>query len=176
MTKTGDVFKSNYLQASDLGDRQWTLVISHYEIEEMNSRQTGRKQEKPVLFFRGVKKGLVLNKTNTKTIEHVYGDELDDWIGRSVTLYPRMVDFGGEEVLGIRVRIPTQGQATVPAHRQPQPAFASGLPDAPLGGDPAPAPRQPAATHPGYDERNPPPLGETSAQRRRDDMDDEIPF
>jgi len=169
MTKTSDVFKSDYLQATDLRDRQVTLIISHYEVEEMGGRDR-RKQEKPVLYFQKVRKGLVLNRTNTRTIEHVYGDEMDDWIGKPIVLYPRMVDFGGEEVLGIRVRIPSAGQSTAPRHVQPRDEFASGLP-----GTSAPAPRQPAATHPAYTERNPPPLGETTAQQR-DDMDDEIPF
>lgn len=170
--KTSEVFKSDYLQAADLRDRQVTLIISHYEVEEMGGRDR-RKQEKPVLFFQRVRKGLVLNRTNTKTIEAAYGDEMDDWIGKPIIIYPRMVDFGGEEVLGIRVRIPSRGQSTAPAHVQARPAadeFASGLPDAP-----GPAPRRPAAEHQ-YTERNPPPLGEKRPQPYRDDMDDEIPF
>ncbi|HEX8836771.1 MAG TPA: hypothetical protein VF748_07540 [Candidatus Acidoferrum sp.] len=179
--KTSDAFPSNYLKASDLGNQHWTLTIDDIRQEELQSND-GRKQKKPVLYFRRTKKGLVLNVTNSRTIEHSYGDEMDDWIGRDITLFVREVEARGETVNAIRVRVPQPGQSTVPAHLQPRPEtapsrFASGLPD-----EPGPGPRRPAAEHPrpgefqgmppsGYSERNPPPH-----PGRRDDMDDEIPF
>jgi hypothetical protein len=62
--------------------------------------------EKPVLYFSGEKKGLMLNKTNAKRITHLYGEESEDWIGKEIVLYPDMTDLRGEPVETIRVRGP----------------------------------------------------------------------
>ncbi|HEX8837468.1 MAG TPA: hypothetical protein VF748_11070 [Candidatus Acidoferrum sp.] len=176
--KTSDAFPSNYLKASDLSDRTWTLTIDNYEMAELQAND-GRKQTKPVLYFRRVKKGLVLNVTNARTIEAAYGDEMDDWVGQEIVLYTRIVEARGEEVNAIRVRIPQPGQSTAPSHRQPRPApapgFTSGLPGQEAQDAPQPGPRKPAAEHPApqYSERNPPPHPGVAG---RHDMDDEIPF
>jgi hypothetical protein len=174
--KTSEAFPSRYLKAADLGDRQWELIIDEYQMEDLQG-QDGPKQTKPVLYFRRGKKGLVLNMTNARTISAVYGDEMDDWIGKPLILFTRIVEARGEEVNAIRVRVPQPGQSTAPSHHQPRPApspgFTSGLP----GKEAQPAPRKPAAEHDGqtpvYTEANPPP---NTGQGYRDDMDDQIPF
>ena len=61
---------------------------------------------KPVLFFAGKNKGVVLNKTNATNIAFAYGDETDDWLGKEVILYEAMVDFQGRSVPAIRIRAP----------------------------------------------------------------------
>jgi hypothetical protein len=176
--KTSDAFPSNYLKAADIGDQHWRVTIDDIRQEELQS-QDGRKQTKPVLYFRRIKKGLVLNITNSRTIEHVYGDEMDDWIGKEITLYTRIVEARGEEVNAIRVRIPQPGQSTAPSHHQPRPApepgYQSGMPAREGEFQAAPAPRRPAAE---YTERNPPPHPgtEPAPGRYRTDMDDDIPF
>jgi len=190
--KTSDAFPSNYLKAADIGDRQITLTIDDIKQEELSNPQTNQRQMKPVVYFRRVKKGLVLNVTNSRVIEHVYGEEMDDWIGKDITLFTREVEARGETVWAIRVRVPSRSQSTAPSYVQPRgPAaaaeasrFASGLPD-----EPTPAPRRPAAEHPphqgeAFTERNPPPhpgpqgndFGTPGRQQYRHDMDDEIPF
>jgi hypothetical protein len=176
--KTSEAFPSNYLKASDIGTETWRVTIDDIKVEELSNPQTNQRQEKPVLYFRRIKKGLVLNVTNSRAIEAVYGDEMDDWIGKEIRLFTREVEARGETVQAIRVRVPKPGESTAPSHRQPRPApaaepsrFASGLAE-----EPRPAPRKPAAEHPGqYDERNPPPHPGPGQQYDRE-MDDEIPF
>lgn len=175
--KTSDAFPSNYLKAADLSDRQWTMTIDNYQLEELQSND-GRKQKKPVLYFRRSKKGLVLNVTNSRTIEAAYGDEMDAWIGKDIILFSRIVEARGEEVLAIRVRIPQVGQSTSPSHHQQRPGpeepggFVSGLPASGIGAEPKTG-RPVGGMGSRYTEANPPP---NTGQGYRADMDDEIPF
>src|SRR5262252_503285 len=117
--KTSEAFPSNYLKAADIGNRQITVTIDDIQQEELQSPD-GKKQRKPVLYFRRIKKGLVLNVTNARTIEHVYGDEMDDWIGKELVLFAREVEARGETMLAIRVRIPSASASTAPSHVQPR--------------------------------------------------------
>jgi hypothetical protein len=57
------------------------------------------------LHFQGKEKGMVLNKTNANKIAEMFGDDTDQWSGESITLYEAMVDFKGQTVPAIRVRI-----------------------------------------------------------------------
>ena len=94
-------FPSKYLSAADLQDKPHTLVMSRVEMETI-----GGDDKKPVLYFSKSQKGLVLNKTNSKQIAAQYGDDTDDWEGKSIVLFPAMVDFKGDTVEAIRVRAP----------------------------------------------------------------------
>ncbi|MPZ20111.1 MAG: hypothetical protein GEV06_19670 [Luteitalea sp.] len=109
-----DAFPSNYLKASDLGEAQPVVAIDRVELEPV-----GRSKEmKPVVYFAGKQKGMVLNKTNSKKIAEIAGShDTDDWHGVQVRLFATEVDFQGETVEAIRVKAP----AKLPAHPKPQP-------------------------------------------------------
>ena len=59
---------------------------------------------KPVIYFRGERKGLVANKTNCMVLAAAFGPETDAWVGKSVVLGLEKVNFAGRMVDGIRVR------------------------------------------------------------------------
>jgi hypothetical protein len=61
-----------------------------------------------VLKFQGKEKGLVLNKTNAMTIAHVYGPNIDQWVGQPILMFTTQVDYAGQMVPAIRVRVPIQ--------------------------------------------------------------------
>jgi len=103
--RVSDAFPSEFLKAADLQGRNITLLISHVEMTEIG------RDSRPVLFFKGKEKGLVLNKTNANNIATVYGDDTDDWSGGEVTLYEAMVDYQGKTVPAIRVRVPPRKPA-----------------------------------------------------------------
>lgn len=111
-------YPSNFLKADDLGGKSVTVVIQKVEMEEIG--QGRDKETKPVLYFRGKEKGVVLNKTNANTITKLYGGETDDWIGKAITLVPREVEFQGEMVLSIRVSLQKPGAPSAkPADPEP---------------------------------------------------------
>lgn len=122
-----EAFPSNYLRAADLQGREATVSISHVTMEEIG--QT--KEPKPVLYFTGKEKGIILNKTNATNISAAYGPDTDDWTGKFVTLFTAWVDFQGRSVEAIRVR-PGGGKAAKPAVKPP------------VNGKPAPAQTPPA--------------------------------
>src|SRR3990167_5026093 len=96
-----DAFPSNYLKASDLQGKAVAVTISHVEREAI-----GRDKEmKPVLYFKGKTKGVVLNKTNARNITNLLGTaETDEWAGHVIAIYPTTTEFAGETVEGIRVK------------------------------------------------------------------------
>lgn len=98
--KVSEAFPSKYIAAADLNNQNMRLTIARVEIEKIGD------DTKPVIYFRGAKKGLVCNKTNSKSIAAIYGDEMDDWAGNEVILFPIMTDYQGKPVEAVRVRGP----------------------------------------------------------------------
>lgn len=94
-------FPSTYLKASDLGDKAPVVTIDRVEVEPV-----GRDREmKPVLYFVGKEKGVVLNKTNSNMIATLTGSrDTDDWNGCQIRIYATTTEFGGETVECIRVK------------------------------------------------------------------------
>ena len=100
---------SNTLKAADFEGGEWELTIAGYTIREFDQTdsKTGEtyKQRKPIFSFQETDKTFVCNKTNRVAIASVYGNEMDDWIGKRIILFGQMVEFGGRQVEGIRVRV-----------------------------------------------------------------------
>ena len=98
-----DAFPSKYLKASDLPEEGTQSVT----IEKITIEEIGReKQRKPVIYFEYLDKGFVCNKTNANTIAKITGSRnLEDWTGKTIHLYRAEVEFGGEMVESIRVKI-----------------------------------------------------------------------
>jgi hypothetical protein len=114
MANIDAAFPSKYLKAADLGGREVVVQIDRVEIEPV-----GRQKEiKPVLYFAGKEKGLILNKTNSSKIKQIIGSpETDDWSGCKIKLYATETEFEGETVDTIRIK--AAGPAEKPA---PKPA------------------------------------------------------
>ena len=100
--KMSQFFVSPFLKGADFEEGETrTLTIKSVDEEEVGKE----KEQKVVVHFREEEKGWVLNKTNWRTIEKVYGDTVD-WPGKRIELFGAWVEFGGEQQLGIRVRVP----------------------------------------------------------------------
>ena len=119
--KLSDAYPSKYLSAADLNGQDVTVTIDGAELEEFDG--DGRsKEKKVVLSFRGKKKAMICNKTNFNTIVKVLGyEDTDDWIGKSITIGPREVEFGGEMVWSLRVSLKVPGSAPTPQRQAPSP-------------------------------------------------------
>ena len=98
--KASEAFPSKWIAAADLSDKNVRLTISHVEMEDIGD------DRKPVIYFQNAKKGLVCNKTNSKSIVAAYGDEMDDWAGCELILFPIMTEYQGTQVPAVRVRAP----------------------------------------------------------------------
>ena len=102
--KLSDVFPSKYLKAEDL-DADLPVTIKGSGIESFVDRSTGKKSEKLIIYFEGVDKGLLLNKTNFKAIVEATGqDDSANWNGNSIVLTVLDVDSFGDIVAAIRIK------------------------------------------------------------------------
>lgn len=109
-------FPSQYLKASDLGTRTVEVVIAHVAIEPVGQD----KQQKPVLYFEGKQKGMVLNRINSKKIAELASTvETDDWTGVRVALYATTTEFAGDTVECLRIKAPLPIRASGPRVVQP---------------------------------------------------------
>lgn len=135
--RISNAFPSKFLKSSDLMGRSVRVIMDRIEMESLG------EDKRPVIYFRGKEKGLVLNKTNANTIAEMWGDDTDHWQGKEITLRPTRVDFKGERVDAIRVEF-----------IQP-----------PVQHQPAPTPAQPQ-----HDERNPPPHSRVARDDMNDEI------
>jgi len=99
-------FPSKYLKVADLDDKKIRLTIATVEMEKVDTK----KPEQPVLYFRGQKKGLVLNVTNKNTLCKIYGEETDAWAGQPIVLAPKETEYQGDVVPCIRLEKPAAAQ------------------------------------------------------------------
>lgn len=115
------VFGGDSLKAADLQGKEPTVTIESVEEKKFDNGN------KLVVRFRGTKKCLVCNKTNAKRIAFMHGNETDQWVGKTITLYVDFVEFQGETVQAIRVKPPqpqpqqTAAPARPAPHQQHQP-------------------------------------------------------
>jgi hypothetical protein len=104
-----NAFPSKYLKSGDIeGDADLLLTIDHVAVESVGQDDP---EDKPIVYFREVDKGLVLNKTNASTIASLYGPETDGWVGKRIALYATEVAYQGKMTLSLRVRIKAPASA-----------------------------------------------------------------
>lgn len=115
-------YDATYLRAWDLpAGRDAVVTISR--VEQGVIKGTDKEDRRPIVFFEGKKKGLVLNKGMGKTIKGMYGRFTKDWIGREIAIYATTTQAFGEthDVLRVRPEVPSKRRAANP--RSPAPAL-----------------------------------------------------
>lgn len=117
-------FPSTYLKAADLAGQMRTVTIERVALELV-----GDTDQKPVVYFVGIPKALVMNRTNGAAIANAYGTETDNWIGKQITLFSAPVSFQGRVVDAIRVTASSTGaaQTTTPEQTRAAPVGRSEL-------------------------------------------------
>lgn len=99
------LYDRNYLYAFDLKERDVTVTIKEVRAAKVKDTE-GKEQKKPIVFFKEShdERGLVLCKTNGRTIAELYGNMIEGWIGKRITLFPTTTPAFGKTVECIRVR------------------------------------------------------------------------
>jgi hypothetical protein len=98
MTTVNEAFPSRWLGAEDLQGRDRTVTIRRYVHEDVQGTM------KHILYLDGEKKGWMLNRTNAVTIARLYGEVMEKWAGKPVTLFRADVRAFGQMWPVIRVR------------------------------------------------------------------------
>ena len=102
--KVSDIYTSKYFKATDVPSTGVTYIIERAFREEMKeTTPDGEKIYKPAVKFKGIRKVLILNATNAETVTLAYGDEMDDWVGKALTLRLEPTRYQGKPTKGIRV-------------------------------------------------------------------------
>jgi hypothetical protein len=107
MAKREDVFPSKYLRAGDLNGKAAAVWIASAPMETLKG--ANGEERKTVLYFRGKKKVLPLNRTNWDAVAAICGEDTDDWPGEQIELFPTQTEMKGEMVDCIRIRRPRIG-------------------------------------------------------------------
>lgn len=108
MANINDAFPSKYIKASDLQGTEPVVTIKRVAFEDVGKD----KERKPIVYFKGKDKGLVLNKTNANKIVQLSGrGDTDDWKGLQIKLYATETQFAGETVDCVRIKGVTNGKS-----------------------------------------------------------------
>lgn len=91
---------SKYMNAAYLKGKARTVQMDYVEMELLR----GDKEKKPILYFSDCDKPMVLNQTNGKVIVSLYGDLMENWPDRRITLFPTTCEVSGEVVPCVRIR------------------------------------------------------------------------
>lgn len=98
----------NYIGAHDFQPGQELTVTIEGIANEVVKCFDGKQLKEEtciVARLKGAKKPLILNKTNCKIIsKNVESGYIEDWIGKSITLYVAKVRAFGESVEAIRIK------------------------------------------------------------------------
>ncbi len=92
-------FPSAYLKALDYPAPKVEVIN-----KVMREAVGQEREQKPVLYFDGIDRGTVLNKTNANMLAHLFGPETKEWNGKNIEVYTEAVSFQGKVVDAIRLR------------------------------------------------------------------------
>jgi hypothetical protein len=88
MTRTVDLCPSPHLSSDDLRGPDGEYFELELTIKSFQKHEVGEKKEiKGVIFFEERSRGMVINRTNVKRLAALHGNNLDELIGKRVTVY-----------------------------------------------------------------------------------------
>ena len=119
MTDYRSMFDRKFVAPFDLARGDAVVVIERVKGETLKAGSEERKR--PVVWLKGQKLAFPLNKTNAKAIAGMYGTNVEEWVGKPISIYATTTQFGRDTVQCIRVRpTPPKGKP----EQQPQPTAA----------------------------------------------------
>jgi hypothetical protein len=112
-----EVLSSKWMANTDLPEQGVDLQMLNVTKEAVGEML----EEKFALHFNGGFKPLLMNRTNIRIINSLYGPNTAGWIGKTVNVYnDPTVSYGGRVTGGVRVRMATAGQQQRWQAPQPQ--------------------------------------------------------
>jgi hypothetical protein len=110
--KKQEMFPSRFLKAADF-PRPTDLTIKNVFWEDMKDLNNA-DVSKPVLYFDGITKGMVLNKSNGDILFDLFGDS-DNWVGKKIGLIVIKMQVSGKLVDALRFEaVPATARAATP--------------------------------------------------------------
>lgn len=120
--KVSELFPRKYAIGADLQGKPVTLTILRVVLEEMRPNPKAPKEKKGVLYFSEAQKGVVLSRKMADQIVDILNgeDEMNNWPGVRITIYPVPMQVAGQQRIAIRARKPgpTNGHKAPPETMQ----------------------------------------------------------
>lgn len=99
-----DLTDLTHLRAECFAPKERKVLTIKSVVKEKLTSTSGVVEEKPVAYFEEDVLPMVLNVTNCKTIEKVYGTgNIYDWIGKKIQIFATKTKVAGEMVPCIRI-------------------------------------------------------------------------
>jgi hypothetical protein len=126
MTHYRQLYDRDYLGSWDLPEnKDVTVTIDKAAGGELTGTG-GKKSKKPIISFVGKEKKFVCNVTNAKAIAGMYGNHVENWAGKKITLYvstTRDPSTGGDiPCIRVRPRVPAAAAPSSPESAGQAPA------------------------------------------------------
>jgi len=119
MKMSETVLDSKYLKGPDVAKQKLVTIKDVFPIKMGLPGEP--EQEKAVVQFDELGKGLVLNKTNARFLSDAFGDDTESWIGEQIVLFKDRASYMGKVHEVVRVRLPVK-KDTAPAESVPPPS------------------------------------------------------
>jgi hypothetical protein len=113
-----DFYGSRFLSASDV-KAPVNATIERIDFEQF-TRPGEPTRTKAVVYFKGGKKGMVINKTNANTLAEAFGKKFAGWVEKRVTVKAEPTTFAGKLTRGLRL-YPFNGEAIAAPAAPPPP-------------------------------------------------------
>lgn len=111
--RVSDIY-SSCLAAADLEGQDVTVTIKGGELRTFDDGH-----RRLFLTFAELQRPLALNVTNARMIAQLHGEEVTQWKGKQITLYPTRTSYLGKDVPCIRIRDQVPQLPQQPAPQQP---------------------------------------------------------
>lgn len=92
------LFDKKYLRWFHLNGKPCKVTIERVEKDVEMTLPGGKVEKKPVVYFVGKEKPLVLNPTNAKLIADICGPKPSEWTGKTITLYQSSTQMYDKEL------------------------------------------------------------------------------
>ncbi len=100
------MFDERFIGSWDLeGHESVKVTIEDVKREELRAGPGAAAEHKPVIYFKGKKKGMVCNRTNAKRIAEKHGEDVSEWVGKQIEIYVEKVSAFGAQHAALRVRV-----------------------------------------------------------------------
>lgn len=101
---------NRYVAAYELGGKDVTLKIKSAASASVEGPKGAKR--KLIITFEGARKPFLSNATNCKTIAAMYGTDVENWVGKAITLFPTTTSSPDGVVECLRVRPVSGGTVT----------------------------------------------------------------
>ena len=99
MSMFNDMYGSKYFSVADLNGETPRRRIGKVEAADLKDKD-GTTKRRLLVYFEGVEKPLVLNRTNARKLAETYTEDHTKWVGVLVDLYDEETSLGK----GVRLR------------------------------------------------------------------------